>query len=112
MTLIRKFWWLALLAGGWLLAHQAHATDFDAMRNVCFGATMNTKYGEAKFKNLKSMFGPIRKSDPSDPVVRFFEPDVQMKNDNGVWVHVDVTCDYDWMMDLAHVTFATRGSNE
>jgi hypothetical protein len=28
MTLIRKYWWLALIAGGWLLVHQAHALTY------------------------------------------------------------------------------------
>jgi hypothetical protein len=35
MTILRKFWWLALIAGGWLLAHQAHADPYtDAAKTL------------------------------------------------------------------------------
>ena len=38
-TMIRKYWWLALVAGGWLLAHQAHAgtTEDSVIKGMVYG---------------------------------------------------------------------------
>ena len=96
-TLIRKYWWLALIAGGWLLAHQAHAdpyTDaaktladasahFDGellkMRKACVAAVV-TWNASAKFKNIAAVFGKVGKFDRSKPdIMPLIESDVQLQ---------------------------------
>src|SRR5262245_53533522 len=110
MPLIRKFWWLALIAGGWLLVHHAHAdTLTDAakqfegellkMRRTCVAAVV-TWNGTTKFKNIARVFGTVDKFERSkSDVIRLVESDVQVKMPSVGWITVDVTCNYNWIVD-------------